>query len=483
VTAPPSTDIGEGLRNTDRVEWIVADVSLARAMFAGVPIARLLARTRLASDEEDLASAPLGAEPYSHWDALMHTLFEKSSADLERVKRQVARQARAASDEGPLHASAGVVAVLAYACASSRDSDASMAETVSPKGDAARSAEPSRVDPQVLRAVAAFEPRLLSRSHDARAALFEACVRLAAQATAGPWSTERVAEASRQLSASEVKLGLLARSDEALYPRDLDTEIPASDRRMQRVARAGLDALVARDPRELAAIVARTTATGAEDAHLDSLLADLSRLLSRTGALVLAAPMLDPTSEGETLGLVGPESSPESSHRTPSWVPMSWTADASAALADAFERGATTQPRIRAAVARGGEPALDAIGAEMLRVGAHPFASAAFAEILARSGRTRDIARLVTYFAIAPDPTPASRALSQCASPELPGMLTAWLEAMLPHDGAQAPDGADPLTSSAARLRSCIASLAPYPHLYHAVRPLLSRVSVAPPPP
>jgi hypothetical protein len=421
-------------------------------------------------------------QPYSRWDALLRSLFAKSSADLERVKRLVARQARAASDEGPLEGAAGVVAVLAYACASSPDSDASMAEAFSNQGEA-------RLDAPYVRAAATFEPRLLSRTFDLRAPLYEACVRLAAKGSVGPWALDRVVEASRQLSLSDARLRLVVRSEESLYPRDLDTEIRKGERRMQRLSRTDLDALIARDPRELAAIVARTerpaSASGGE-AHLDSILADLAPLLSRAGALILAAPMLDPTSEEEALGLFGPESSeptPASSHRTPSWIPMSWSSgDACAALADAFERGATTQPRIRAAVARGGDPALDAIGAEMLRVGAHPFASSAFAEILARSGRTRDIARLVTYFAIAPDPAPAARALSQCASAELPAMLMAWLEAMLPHDGAPAPNGADPNTSSAARLRKCISSLAPYPLLYHAVRPLLSRVSLIPPP-
>jgi hypothetical protein len=484
-------DFGEELRTADRAEWIVADVSLARALFAGVPIARLLARTRLASDEEDMSSSPLGAEPYSRWDALMKALLGRNAPDLERIKKSVARQARAASDEGPLAAVAGVVAVLAYACAGSSDSDASLAEAFSESGSAAR------LDPYLLRAVAAFEPRFLSRTTDPRAPLFEACLRLAAQGSVGPCPLDRIVEASRQLAASEAKVGLVVRSDEALYPRDLDTEIATSDRRMVRLDRAGLDALTARDPRELAAIVARTDtprphelAKGA-DAHLDSLLADLARLLACPGALLLATPLLDPTDEADALGLPshpnpkteGAEVSEATSPRTPSWVPMNWSSDdAGAALADAYERGATTQPRIRAAVARGGEAALDAIGAEMLRVGAHPFASSSFAEILARSSRTRDIVRLVTYFAIAPDPAPAARALSMCGSPELPAMLTAWLEAMLPYDGAPAPDGADPITSSAARLRTCITSLAPYPQLYRAVRPLLSRVSIAPPP-
>jgi hypothetical protein len=112
---------------------------------------------------------------------------------------------------------------------------------------------------------------------------------------------------------------------------------------------------------------------------------------------------------------------------------------------------------------------------------AYPFASAAFAELLARSGRARDVVRLVTYFAVAPDPELAARALSTCQAPELPTVLRSLLEAMLPTDGEPALLGEDPQTSSAARLTACVSSLAPYPHLYRAVRPLLARVSDPPP--
>lgn len=479
VNIGPWTDPGEELRNADGAQWLVADVSLARALFTGVPTARLLARTRLASDREDLSSAPLGVIPHSRWDALMKALLGNSPPLFDRMCKQIARQARAASDEGPLVAAKGVIAMLAYASCASPDSDASMAEAFSkPEGAL-------RLDAEVVRAVAAYEPRVLSPNPDPRTALFEACVRLAAKASAGPWSIERIADASAQLWSSDAKLALVDRSTEPLYPRDLDTEIPAGDRRMFRLERSALEVLVARDPRELAAIVARTAHDGARDAHLDSLLADLIRLLAHPGALLLAAPLLDPANERESLGLAEDDQPPGSDpfSPTPSWLPTHWSGDAGAALADALERGATTQPRVRAAVKRGGEPALDAIGAEMLRVEAHPFASAGFAEILAHSARARDIVRLVTYFAVAPNPAPAARALSLCASPELAGMLTSWLEAMLPHDGALAPDGADPVTSSAARLRNCIASLAPYPQLYRAVRPLLSRVTNPPPPP
>ena len=470
MTREPRSELGDELRGADHAEWLVSDVSLARALFAGVPVARLLARARLASDEEDVAAAPLAAER-SRWDSLMSALLGKTPATFERVKRQVARHARAASDEGPLPASPGVVATLAYACAASTDPDASMAEAfIGAEGGN------QQLDPSVSRAAAAYDARLLSPLRDPRGALFETCVRLASHGSAGPWPIDRLVDASRQLWSSEAKLALVRRSSEPLYPIDLDVDELSLERRMIPLDRAELDLFLARDPRELAAIVARTPQDNPRDAHLDSLLADLARLLKRAGTVVLSAPLRNQPTEAEALG------APPSS-RPPSWLPTDWSSvEAGAALADAFERGTTTQPRIRAAVARGGEPALDAVGAEMLRVGAHPFASAAFAEILARSGRTRDVVRLVTYFAVAPDPAAAARALSACGSPDLPSVLMAWLEAMLPSNGELAPPGADPLTSSAARLTACIAALAPYPHLYRAVRPLLSRVSLSPPP-
>jgi hypothetical protein len=117
----------------------------------------------------------------------------------------------------------------------------------------------------------------------------------------------------------------------------------------------------------------------------------------------------------------------------------------------------------------------------MLKFQDHPFASQAFAELLARSGRARDIMRLVTFFAVAPDPAPVAYALSLCSASELPGMLNAWLASMLPVDGSLAPPGEDPETSSAARLSACVAALRPYPHLFSAVKTLLARVSDPPP--
>jgi hypothetical protein len=202
--------------------------------------------------------------------------------------------------------------------------------------------------------------------------------------------------------------------------------------------------------------------------------------LSHPGVLVLGVPPMEPPLEDDLpLNL-------RVSVSQPSWLPFDWSSPESAAeaFAGALDRGALTLPRFRAHVMSGGEPALDAIGAEMLHVKSHPFASACFAEILARSGRPRDVMRLVTYFAIAPDPAPAARALAACTAPELPRVLSAWLEAMLPQNGEQAVLADDDVDhSSAARLTACVASLAPYPNLYRAVRPLLSRVSDAPPPP
>src|SRR5262249_2686913 len=133
--------------------------------------------------------------------------------------------------------------------------------------------------------------------------------------------------------------------------------------------------------------------------------ADLAPLDGSPGALVLVASAVRRA----------PSVRPRAMHsdRPASWFPLSWnSADSVLALAQALETGATTLPRVRAVVQRGGEPALDAVGAEMLRFQDHPFASAAFAELLAHTGRPRDIMRLVTYFAVAPDPAPVARALS-----------------------------------------------------------------------
>jgi hypothetical protein len=149
-----------------------------------------------------------------------------------------------------------------------------------------------------------------------------------------------------------------------------------------------------------------------------------------------------------------------------------WSAVTAEGWADALERGTTTLARVHAAAARGGDEALDAIGAEMLRIDAHPFASVAFAELLAKSARPRDVVRLVTYFAVAPDPAPAAHALGACGAAELPRVLGAWLEAMLPQDA----EGSD---ESTARVSACVASLKPYPALYRAVQGLLPRLGAA----
>jgi hypothetical protein len=113
----------------------------------------------------------------------------------------------------------------------------------------------------------------------------------------------------------------------------------------------------------------------------------------------------------------------------------------------------------------------------MLNVAAHPFASAVFAEFLAPFARERDVVRLVTYFAIAPDPSTAARALELCGAREVVStVLKAWLETMLPTDGGRAAPGSNPDISASARVALCLAALRPYPALYEVVEPLLSRV-------
>jgi hypothetical protein len=460
-------ELGIDVDKDDLVELLVADASLARAFYAGIPTARLLARLRLASDEADLDAPPTSRPTSSSWDRLITKLVAGAGETaLDSLRRAIARHARAASDEGPLDADEPTIAALVLAVASAADADTSLAEALAG----------GEVAPELVRACAAYDPRLLSP--DRRGPLFEACLRLAKLSSVGPWPEGRVREAAHRLRSSDDGVDMLRKSSAALLPLDLEPEVLRSARRMVLLERGELDAFVARDPRELATAVARAE-RGDRDGtriYLDKLVADLTRLLSHRGALVFAT--VNPHLPIEDLA---PARAP--SVRPVSWMPTSWAApDAASILAKALEGGTTTLPRVRGVIARGGDPALDAIGAEMLRVASHPFASAAFAEVLARTGRPRDVTRLVTYFAVAPDPRDAAAALGQCSAPELPGMLTDWLTAMLPTDGALAPPGEDPETSSGARLSACVLALRPYPHLYAAVRPLLARVTDPPTP-
>jgi hypothetical protein len=452
------------------VELFVSDLALARSLHESVPAARLLARAQLARDTQDMSA----------WTALLVQLAGGPGREADRVLRAVGRHLRDAIAEGPLVAPDSVVAVLVLAVSvdhaereqGSDDHDATLAELTSRAGALA-------CNEAVVRSCGLYEPRItaanLARkpsSSPLRFALYDACVRLAATSSIGPWSATRLADLVEQLASSE--LAVLWRTGGHL-PDAL--EAPRAERHLAVVERGPLDALVARDPRELASVIARHQRAphgAASRAPLDSFLADLTHLLKRGGSLVVAMKELDP--EGQPL----PTSPPS---ERPSAIPVDWTQPTVATtLAESLERGHVPISRVRNLAARGGEPALDALGAEMLRVQVHPHASAAFAEILARSGRPRDVIRLVTYFAIAPDPQLAARALSACGAPELPAVLRGWLEAMLPSDGQLAPFGDDPYTSSTARLTACVASLAPYPRLYNAVHPLLLRVSERPVP-
>ena len=326
-----------------------------------------------------------------------------------------------ALDEGLLRANEGTVAVLAWAVASAPDTDASLAEIAPAAG------EPSPCDESVLAECAAYDERLANRAADRRAPAFEACVRLATRAVLGPFSWERVRAIAAQLERAEIGVRLLGDAPASIFPRRVDDEIA-----LERPAHDG-----ARPRRARCARGKGSAADGGDDrSHGPG---------GRRRRAARDVPRGSRRGSSSTRGRSSRRSSPPSrptrtmlAMRTPALHPTEWTASTAAALANALERGATTFPRVRAAAVRGGEAALDAIGAEMLDVGVHAAASAAFAEILSGSGRPRDVLRLVTYFAIAPDPVPAARALGACSAAELPRVLGAWLDAMLPQDGEDA---------------------------------------------
>jgi len=467
---------GLDLGASESVELLASDPSTARALFDGVPAARLLARTRVGRDERDLLVADNQSRPSFTFDVIIARVCQTPAA-VARVKQAMARHARAASMEGPLSAQDGTIATLVFAVAIAPSPDASMAEAFvesTTKGlQVAAMLEIAASIEGVRRGAVAYDSRL--DTPDPRGALFETCVRLAASASAGPIPASRLLEASRRLYRAGLATPLLKQGP-MLYPPSIDADLSRRARRMVALDRAPLEAMAKRDPRELAAAVARAEATQRDAGpssgtlRLDSLLADIASLVKYPGEIVLSVALPPPP---DAAGGAEADSS------RPSWQPHEWgSAEAAQDLATALERGTATVPRAFALVQRGGDGALDAIGAEMLRIEAHPFASAAFAEIVARRARARDVTRLITYFAIAPDPALAARTLAACNAPELPSMLRSWLESMLPQDGSSVPLRSDP-ASGAARMHACIRALRPYPALYDAVRPLLERITGA----
>ncbi len=395
------------------LELAIVDLGVARAFWEGVPAARLLARIRLDRDERDLVDLGERASGMdlesSTWDRLVARLLAGDREAFDRVKRAVMGQGRAASDEGPLTADDASIAALVHALlsATGSDNDASPAEGA---------ADGAALSTGVLGSCGALDGRLGGLGADRRAAAFEACLHVATLAVAlVPTSAERVAA-----------LGETAISAAPLYPWG-DEDVPEGDRQALLLDRQVVEASM-------------------------RFASELTPLAAHHGVLVAFA-----------------KQAPRSLHDRPSVPESSWlpanlgSREAAARLAAALERGATTAPRVRSVILRGGDAALDAIGAEMLDVTAHPFASAVFADILGRASRERDVVRLVSYFAIAPDLATAAHALAASAAPEVPTVLRAWLESLDP-DASEA-DG-----PAASRHASCIAALVPYPHLHAAAK-------------
>lgn len=462
----------------DEVDVTIVDLGIARALWEGVPIARLLARIRLHRDERDLIDLDQRASGIdfddASWDIILARLLASAPASLDRLKRAVARHARAASDEGPLAAGDTTVATLVHAHLSASDFDASPAEGAN---------EAVAVEDSVRLACAPFDERLGRVNGDRRGVYFEACLELAKRGSSPAWPLDALRAALGALAAVQDAAihdsggypNLDALPDAViagtapLYPWGDDGEVPIVDRRACLVDRASIERVLLLPERDLAAAIARA-ATRYPELPIGKIVADVLTSLAKHGAVLLIATR-EPRSQREAPRL------PPSS-----WAPVDLDARETAlTLASALERGSITGPRARSILIRGGDQALDAIGKEMLSVAAHPFASAVFAELLAPFARERDVVRLVTYFAIAPDPKAAAHALNLCSAREVVStVLKAWLETMLPTDGAIAVRGGDPDTSASARLASCVEALRSYPALYQIVRPLLSRVSGRP---
>ncbi|MEO8875722.1 MAG: hypothetical protein ABI461_09065, partial [Polyangiaceae bacterium] len=225
-----------GVSGDNQVELLIVDLSRARAFYEGVPSARLLARVQL-SRQAEMAS----------WDALLSRLTADDHLKLERLRRALITQGRAALDEGPLIAPDGVVAALVLAV--SRESgEASLAETFASTRPGKRLEEDSG-------ACATYDERLGDEGTDLRIPMFEACARLATVGSAGPWSALKFIEAAQQLGDEEVG-GTWRREEEArFFPYGV--EAGDGSAKMSRIAREPLDELVNRDQHELASAIGR----------------------------------------------------------------------------------------------------------------------------------------------------------------------------------------------------------------------------------
>ncbi|MEO7112593.1 MAG: hypothetical protein ABI183_19260, partial [Polyangiaceae bacterium] len=212
------TDLNVG--GEHQVELLVVDLSRARAFYEGVPSARLLARVQL-SRQNEMAT----------WDALLARLVGDDHEALERVRRALITHASAANDEGPLVAPDGVVAALVLAV--SRESgDASLGETFSATRPGKRQDSETAID-----TCATYDERLGASGTDLRIPMFEACVRLATVASAGPWPVLRFIETAQQIADAEVG-GSWSREEEArFFPYGVEGGVSA---KMSRIAREPL---------------------------------------------------------------------------------------------------------------------------------------------------------------------------------------------------------------------------------------------------
>ena len=328
-------------RSGDRLEFRVVDASLARALYDGIPAARLLARARPIARRRRGRDVGVGRAP-------------------ARAARRLLRAGQArdgASRAGrPRRGAAPRPARPRSRCSHGRSPRLRRPTRRSPRSRPPR-ARPRRAtracSPSARRTTRAWRT---ARPTGARPRSRRACASRRARCSGrSPW--DRVRAIATQLERAEIGVRLLGDAP--------GVDLPAPRRRRDRGERSPHDGARPRAAR-------RARREGSAPAGGDDRPHGPRGRRGRAARDLPRRPRAAPRARRDDRRRPARARAARRRRRprrAPALHPAEWTASTAAALADALERGATTFPRVRAAAVRGGEAALDAIGAEMLDVG------------------------------------------------------------------------------------------------------------------